>query len=67
MITSTGMWVRVQDENAAIICKGRQIIKTTKSRGYVDTDKNSNRQRTRNEKKLKFKPETINVNIMQQV
>ena len=26
------MWVRVQDENTAIICKGWQIIKTTKSR-----------------------------------
>ena len=29
---STGMWVRVQDENTAIICKGWQIFKTTKLR-----------------------------------
>ena len=26
------MWVRGQDENTAIICKGWQIFKTTKSR-----------------------------------
>ena len=29
---STGMWVRVQDENTATICKGWQIFQTTKSR-----------------------------------
>ena len=29
---STGMWVRVQDENTAIICIGRQIIKTINAR-----------------------------------
>ena len=26
----TGMWVKVQDEDTAIICKGPQIIKTTR-------------------------------------
>ena len=29
---STGMWVRVQDKNTAIICKRWQIVKNTKSR-----------------------------------
>ena len=32
LIISTGMWIRVQDENTAIIRKGWQIIKTNKAR-----------------------------------
>ena len=32
----------------------------------MDTDRNSNWQRTQNEKKRKFKPETIYANSMQQ-
>ena len=38
-----------------------------KCKRYVDMDKNLNRQQTRNEKKRKFKPETINVNSKQQL
>ena len=33
----------------------------------VDTDRNLNWQQTRNEKKQKFKPATINVNSKQQL
>ena len=32
VLTTTGMWVTVQDEDTPSICKGRQIIKKTKSR-----------------------------------
>ena len=38
-----------------------------KCKRYVDTDRNLNWQQTRNEKKLKFKPQTINVNSKQQL
>ena len=61
------MWVRVQDENTAIICNWPANYQDHKIKRYVDTDRNSNWQRTRNEKKGKFKPKTINVNSMQQL
>ena len=32
VLTTTGMWVTVQDEDTPSISTGRQIIKTTKSR-----------------------------------
>ena len=32
MLTTTDMWVPVQDEDTPAICKGWQIVKTTKSR-----------------------------------
>ena len=73
LITSTGMWVRVQDEvrgqdeNTAIICKRTANYQDHKCKRYVDTDRNLNWQQNRNEKKRKFKPETINVNSMQQL
>ena len=61
------MWVRVQDENTATICKRTANYQDHKRKRYVDTDRNSNWQRTLNEKKRKFKPEIINVNSMQQL
>ena len=32
VLTMTGMWIPVQDEETAAICKGLQIVKTTKAR-----------------------------------
>ena len=63
----TGIWVRVQDENAAIIFKRMANYQDHKCKRYVDMDKNLNWQQIQNEKKRKFKPETINVNSMQQL
>ena len=58
------MWVRGQDENTAIICKGWQSFKTTKSRDMwsriqtqIGKDTNSNWQRTRQKREEnKFHP-----------
>ena len=63
---SKGMWVRVQDENTAIIFKRMANYQDHKCKRYVDTYRNK-LQQTQNEKKRKFKPETINVNSMQQL
>ena len=48
---STGMWVRGQDENTAIICKRAVNFQDHKCKRYVDTDTNSNWQRTRQKRK----------------
>ena len=61
------MWVRVQDENTAIICKRTAIYQDHNDKRYVDTDRNANWHRTRNKKKQKFKPKAININSMQQL
>ena len=48
----TGMWVTVQDKDAAEICKGLQICEAHKRKRYVDTDRNSIcRELSRNEQK----------------
>ena len=64
---STCMWVRVQDENTAIIFNRTANYQDHKCKRYADTYRKLNWQQTRNEKKQKFKSETINVNSMQRL
>ena len=63
---STGMWVTVQDEDAAAICKRWQIIKHTNVRDmwrWIETQIAKNTAETR---RNKIQTETINVIYMQQ-
>ena len=57
------MWVTVQDEDTPAICKGRQIVKTTKSRDmWTQIETQICKELGRNEKK-RNQTETINCRI----
>ena len=61
---STGMWVRVQDENTAKTCKKEgNLSRPQNDKRYVETQIVIELETRRN----KFKPETINVNFMQKL
>ena len=64
---STGMWLTVQDEDTAVIYKGRKIVKPTNSRDKwtrIETQTAKNSAETR---KNEIQTETINVFSMQQL
>ena len=64
---SIGMWVTVQDEDTAAICKGRQIVKPTNSRDMwarIETQTAKNSAETR---RNEIQTEMINVISMQQL
>ena len=57
---SAGMWVRGQDENTAIISKGRQIFKTTKLRDMWTRIQTQIGKRTRQKREeKKFQPKRL--------
>ena len=67
LIISTGMWVTVQDEDTAAICKGWQNCQATNLRDmwtWIETQTAKNSAETR---RNEIQTETINVIFMQQL
>ena len=68
VLTTTGMWVPVQDEETVTISKVLQIVKHINARDmwtWIETRTCKKLGKKREE--TKFKPETIHVNSMQQL
>ena len=51
VLTTTGMWVPVQDKETAANCKGLQICEAHERKRYMDTERNPKGNINRNVKK----------------
>ena len=68
VLTTTGMWVPVQDEQTAAICKVLQIVKPINARDmWTRIETQTCKEVGKKREETNFKPETINVNSMQQL
>ena len=66
LIVSTGMWVRVQDENTAIVCKRTANLKDTNSRDKWTRIKTQNAMSTEM-RRYEIQTKPISVISMQQL
>ena len=67
VLTTTGMWVKVQDEDTAAIIKGRQIVKTTNSREMWTRTETQITENSAETRRNEIQTDTINVISMQQL
>ena len=68
VLTTTGMWDPVQDEETVVICKVLQVVKPINARDTgTQIETQTCKELGNKREETKFKPETINVNYVQQL